>query len=71
VVQGKLPFKAKDQSGLFKAIVKGAYDPLPDTCSAPLKHIMKGMLVVSPVRSQAHTDLRESAGLVYDPLFRP
>lgn len=47
--QGRLPFKAKDQSGLFKAIVKGVYDPLPDSCSASLKHIMKGMLLVNPV----------------------
>ena len=48
-MQGRLPFKAKDQSGLFKAIVKGVYDPLPDSCSAPLKHIMKGMLMINPV----------------------
>lgn len=48
-LQGRLPFRAKDQSGLFKAIVKGVYDPLPDSFSAPLKHIMKGMLMVNPV----------------------
>lgn len=49
LVQGRLPFRAKDQAGLFKAIVRGVYDPLPDSFSAPLKHIMKGMLMVNPV----------------------
>lgn len=54
-VQGRLPFRAKDQAGLFKAIVKGVYDPLPDNFSAPLKHIMKGMLMINPVSSSSHT----------------
>ncbi|KAL3139143.1 hypothetical protein ABBQ32_005928 [Trebouxia sp. C0010 RCD-2024] len=59
-LKGRLPFKAKDQSGLFKAIVKGVYDPLSDSCSAPLKQIMKGMLMVNPAERITMLELRHS-----------
>ena len=63
-VQGRLPFRAKDQAGLFKAIVKGVYDPLPDSFSAPLKHIMKGMLMINPVSFSSHNYFYHTLALI-------
>ena len=48
-MQGKLPFKAKDQNGLCKAIVKGSFDPLPDFTSPECRDLIRRMLTVSAV----------------------
>ena len=49
LLQGKLPFKAKDQNGLCKAIIKGSFDPLPDFTSAECRDLIRRMLTVSAV----------------------
>ena len=49
LLQGKLPFKAKDQNGLCKAIVKGSFDPLPDFTSPECRDLIRRMLTVSAV----------------------
>ncbi|EFJ44410.1 hypothetical protein VOLCADRAFT_82801 [Volvox carteri f. nagariensis] len=45
---GALPFKGTTQAGLFKAIQRGSFDPLPMYISSECKDLVRRMLLVDP-----------------------
>ena len=44
----KPPFRASNMEGLYKKIIKGSYQPIPDKYSKDLAKIVKAMLAVDP-----------------------
>ena len=44
----KPPFRAENMEGLYKRVIKGHYDKIPNTYSKHLKEIIDMMLQVNP-----------------------
>lgn len=44
----KPPFRAEDMDGLYKKVVKGSYQKIPDNFSKALGSVIKSMLQVNP-----------------------
>eukprot|EP00878_Enallax_costatus_P023670 GHUV01025198.1.p1 GENE.GHUV01025198.1~~GHUV01025198.1.p1 ORF type:complete len:812 (+),score=246.94 GHUV01025198.1:450-2885(+) len=47
-LSGDLPFKGSSQAALFKAIQRGAYQPLPQTISPEARDLVTRLLLVDP-----------------------
>ena len=58
------PFQANDMQGLFKKLIKGNYQKLPQHFSSDLAHVIDLMLQVSPKRRVT------TAQLIEEPVFR-
>ncbi len=59
----KPPFRAEDMDGLYKKIVKGAYQKIGDQYSKSLASVIKSMLQVNPSsRPSAEQLLKNLAG---------
>jgi len=51
----KPPFRAEDMDGLYKKVIKGAYQKIGDNFSKTLSSVIKSMLQVNPSnRPSAH-----------------
>lgn len=44
----KPPFRAEDMDGLYKKVVKGSFQKIPDHFSKSLSSVIKSMLQVNP-----------------------
>ena len=42
------PFRAEDMEGLYKKVIKGAYNKIPSTYSLELSNVIRAMLQVNP-----------------------
>lgn len=60
----KPPFRAEDMEGLYKKVIKGIYQKIPNTYSMELSNVIKGMLQVNASMRPSAEKLLQSSVFV-------